>query len=260
MCSSVMVKLTKSECLMNWKGKGQRSTALIFHRKSALPIYLLLKFCIPQHEISEFIVSRDPYISERDVIAFAKRLECILASSLDRFIRRPDGITSYEGTWSRSEQFVLPGLLLTDGDTSFPQYISNSRLLLKLCRQCFRRRCSRSQMPMDQTLLNPIVISELDIWRAANLLIRQDGENAEREAARKADSMLNRGDHDGSLYGCASGGQSRATGCAVRAGALGQDFDQEQGDAGTLAHAGEDAARWDAPSIWSSLARDRAPL
>jgi len=52
---------------------------------------------------------------------------------------------------------------------------------------------------MDQTLLNPIVISELDIWRAANLLIRQDGENAEREAARKADSMLNRGDHDGQL-------------------------------------------------------------
>jgi hypothetical protein len=44
-----------------------------------------------------------------------------------------------------------------------------------------------------------IVISELDVWRAANLLIRQHGENAELEAARKADVMLDRGDRDGQL-------------------------------------------------------------
>ncbi|HJU19362.1 MAG TPA: hypothetical protein VJ770_23145 [Stellaceae bacterium] len=37
-------------------------------------------------------------------------------------------------------------------------------------------------------------ISDLDIWRAANLLIRQYGADAEIEAARRADQMLDRGD------------------------------------------------------------------
>jgi hypothetical protein len=41
------------------------------------------------------------------------------------------------------------------------------------------------------------VISDLDIWRAANLLIRQHGQEAEIEAARKADLMLDRGDIEG---------------------------------------------------------------
>jgi hypothetical protein len=41
------------------------------------------------------------------------------------------------------------------------------------------------------------MISDLDIWRAANLLIRQHGENAELEACRLADPMLDRGHRDG---------------------------------------------------------------
>ena len=41
------------------------------------------------------------------------------------------------------------------------------------------------------------MVSELDIWRAANLLIRQHGPDAEIEAARKADLMLDRGDIEG---------------------------------------------------------------
>jgi len=41
------------------------------------------------------------------------------------------------------------------------------------------------------------VISELDIYRAANLLIRQHGGDAAIEAARKADRMLDRGDIEG---------------------------------------------------------------
>jgi hypothetical protein len=41
------------------------------------------------------------------------------------------------------------------------------------------------------------MISELDIWRAANLLIKQHGADAEIEATRKADLMLDRGDRDG---------------------------------------------------------------
>jgi hypothetical protein len=39
--------------------------------------------------------------------------------------------------------------------------------------------------------------SDLDIWRAANLLIRRHGSEAEMIAARRADEMLERGDHDG---------------------------------------------------------------
>jgi hypothetical protein len=43
------------------------------------------------------------------------------------------------------------------------------------------------------------VIPEIDIWRAANLLIRRHGANAELEAAKRADLMLDRGDDDGRL-------------------------------------------------------------
>jgi hypothetical protein len=43
------------------------------------------------------------------------------------------------------------------------------------------------------------MIAEIDIWRAANLLIRQHGQDAEIEAARKADLMLDRGDRDGEV-------------------------------------------------------------
>jgi len=38
---------------------------------------------------------------------------------------------------------------------------------------------------------------DIDIWRAANLLINQHGENAEIVAAQRADLMLERGDQDG---------------------------------------------------------------
>jgi hypothetical protein len=40
------------------------------------------------------------------------------------------------------------------------------------------------------------VISEIDIWRAANLLIRRHGPDAELEAARMQDLMLDRGDDE----------------------------------------------------------------
>ena len=43
------------------------------------------------------------------------------------------------------------------------------------------------------------MILELDIWRAANLLIRQHGDEAEVAAARRADLMLERGDLEGQL-------------------------------------------------------------
>jgi hypothetical protein len=40
---------------------------------------------------------------------------------------------------------------------------------------------------------------DIDIWRAANLLIKQHGENAEIVAAQRSDQMLERGDRDGQL-------------------------------------------------------------
>ena len=42
-------------------------------------------------------------------------------------------------------------------------------------------------------------VSDLDIWRAANLLIRRYGVDAELVAAQRADLMLDRGDRDGQL-------------------------------------------------------------
>ena len=41
------------------------------------------------------------------------------------------------------------------------------------------------------------MISDLDIYRAANLLIKQHGADAELVAAKRADQMLDRGDFDG---------------------------------------------------------------
>jgi hypothetical protein len=43
----------------------------------------------------------------------------------------------------------------------------------------------------------PPVISEPDIWRAANLLIGQHGAGAASEATRRAGQMLDRADFDG---------------------------------------------------------------
>jgi hypothetical protein len=43
------------------------------------------------------------------------------------------------------------------------------------------------------------MVSDLDIWRAANLLIQKHGADAELEAAKRADLMLDRGDYDGRL-------------------------------------------------------------
>jgi hypothetical protein len=41
------------------------------------------------------------------------------------------------------------------------------------------------------------MIPDRDIWRAANLLIREHGADAEVVTARRADEMLERGERDG---------------------------------------------------------------
>ena len=43
------------------------------------------------------------------------------------------------------------------------------------------------------------MIPDRDIWRAANLLIREHKTEAELVAARRSDEMLERGDRDGQL-------------------------------------------------------------
>jgi hypothetical protein len=43
------------------------------------------------------------------------------------------------------------------------------------------------------------VVPEIAIWRAANLLIRRHGADAELEAEKRADLMLDRCDDDGRL-------------------------------------------------------------
>ena len=43
------------------------------------------------------------------------------------------------------------------------------------------------------------MIPDRDIWRAANLLIREHDADAELVAARCADEMLDRGEYDGQL-------------------------------------------------------------
>ncbi len=41
------------------------------------------------------------------------------------------------------------------------------------------------------------MVPDIDIWRAATLLIRQHGENAEIVAARRIDELWHREDHEG---------------------------------------------------------------
>jgi hypothetical protein len=43
------------------------------------------------------------------------------------------------------------------------------------------------------------MIPDRDIWRAANLLIREQAAEAEIVATRRADEMLERGDREGQL-------------------------------------------------------------
>lgn len=41
------------------------------------------------------------------------------------------------------------------------------------------------------------MVPEIAIWRAAEMLIRKHGDDAQLEAAKRADVMLDRGDEDG---------------------------------------------------------------
>ncbi len=45
----------------------------------------------------------------------------------------------------------------------------------------------------------PRVIPEIDIWRAANLMLKRYGEKALEESVTRADELAANGDHDGEV-------------------------------------------------------------
>jgi hypothetical protein len=49
----------------------------------------------------------------------------------------------------------------------------------------------------SQACIFPRVIPEIDIWRAANLMLKRYGEKALDESATRADELAADGDHDG---------------------------------------------------------------
>jgi len=72
------------------------------------------EFCVPQYELLEFIMRRNPYISERDVLAFAQRLGVhpgLLVGQIHSRTGRYDFLRRY---LVKIRQFILPDSI-TDG-------------------------------------------------------------------------------------------------------------------------------------------------
>jgi HTH-type transcriptional regulator / antitoxin HigA len=72
------------------------------------------EFCIPRDEIVEFIAQRNPYISERDVLSFARRVEVhpgLVVGQIHSRTGRYDFLRRY---LMKIRQFVLPEAI-TDG-------------------------------------------------------------------------------------------------------------------------------------------------
>jgi HTH-type transcriptional regulator / antitoxin HigA len=72
------------------------------------------EFCIPQDEILEFVAQRNPYISERDVLSFAKRLDVhpgLVIGQIHSRTGRYDFLRRY---LVKIRQFILPDAI-TDG-------------------------------------------------------------------------------------------------------------------------------------------------
>ncbi len=53
------------------------------------------------------------------------------------------------------------------------------------------------QTGLKSKYIRETMTSDLDIYRSANVLIREHGEDAELEAAKHADAMLEKGDLEG---------------------------------------------------------------
>jgi hypothetical protein len=73
-------------------------------------------------------------------------------------------------------------------DAPMPSYATLSNTLPAVLGLGYTLTTSLADRPM---------ISDLDIWRAANLLVQRHGADAEIEAAKRADQMIERDDLDG---------------------------------------------------------------
>lgn len=60
-------------------------------------------------------------------------------------------------------------------------------------------RQNRNDRATSALRLVGAMISDVDVWRAANLLLRQHGTDAALAAAQRADEMLAKGDVEGQL-------------------------------------------------------------
>jgi HTH-type transcriptional regulator / antitoxin HigA len=88
-------------------GPGLPEQELIANRAAA-------EFLIPQHELAAFIAQRTPYISERDVLTFAKRLDVhpgLVVGQIHSRTGRYDLLRRY---LVKIRQFILPKAI-TDG-------------------------------------------------------------------------------------------------------------------------------------------------
>jgi HTH-type transcriptional regulator/antitoxin HigA len=88
-------------------GPGLPREELIANRAAA-------EFCIPQHELVELIAQRNPYISERDVLSFAKRVDVhpgLVVGQIHSRTGRYDFLGRY---LLKIRQFILPDAI-TDG-------------------------------------------------------------------------------------------------------------------------------------------------
>lgn len=61
-----------------------------------------------------------------------------------------------------------------------------------MIRSCPRYKCARLFSLI-------IMISEIDIWRTAQALVKRFGDDATMEAAMRADQLGDQGDHDGMM-------------------------------------------------------------
>ena len=59
------------------------------------------------------------------------------------------------------------------------------------------RKSTGSPAPKPQDRSFPLVIPEIDIWRAAILMLRRYGDNALEESATRADQLAREGDPEG---------------------------------------------------------------
>jgi HTH-type transcriptional regulator / antitoxin HigA len=88
-------------------GPGLPKEELIANRAAA-------EFCIPQDELAQFIDQRNPYISERDVLSFAKRLDVHPGLVVGQIHSRTGRYDFLRRHLVKIRQFIIPNAI-TDG-------------------------------------------------------------------------------------------------------------------------------------------------